>query len=325
MALQLNPVIIGYDLDGQPIWRAAGARGGFDFTVDDKDGDEPDDFDEEDDADDEDDDEPDDEEEADDEEDGTAARRPRQRQQKQEPDDEWEPPSKEQFEKIERALARNNGENRKLRHTRKIMQKIGVTDEQQFVDWMLDRGFDPETGQPIPGGANAADDILRGENGAKEGDGDDTAGGARTQAQIITERRRAEERGSARAEAKFKPAIVSFAAAAALQEAGFTSKNVGMALRLLDTADIDVEFDSNGDPVVYGLDEQVVKLKEDFPELFARKRARDDEDAAPARKRAGGRTVNGARSIDGGDRGKPRAKVQGWEQKLLQQMTGGRR
>lgn len=328
------PRVIGYDRNGEMIWAAAGGRGGIDFAVDDRDGDEPDDFDEEDDDFDEEDDEPDDEPDDDDDvpdvmrgkktrqQAAQRAARGNQRQgdDAEEGDDDWEPPTRERMAKIEAALARNNAENNKNRHVRKILDRLNIKDADEFVEFMIDRGLDPDTGDPL------SEDEQRTRQREEDDLFDDTSTG-RTREQLIADRRRAEERGSSRAEAQWKPAVVQFAAAQALQESGFTSKNIATALRLLDLDSIDVELDASG-PIVFGLDEQVEALKQDFPDLFRKPRQAADEERQ-GRRRTGGRTINGtrtgARAIDGGERGRSAPKPRGWQEQLLRQMTGGRR
>lgn len=336
--LFLTPLLspIGYDADGDAVWPALGGRdgnNGMEFLVDDLD-EESDDFDDDDEGDDDEDDrDSDDDDEGDDEDEGDqrARRRPTRRkvEQADEGDDDWEPPTREQWSKVEAALARNNGENRKLRLTKKIMGNLGVSDEQEFRDWLLDRGIDPETGTHLDGAAPAGERS----NGSPDdgtGDGADDKVAKPTREQLVLERRRAEERGAAREAARFRPAVVQFAAAAALKDAGYSGKNISMALRLLNTDEVEVEFDDNGEVTTYGLDDQVEAIKNDFPELFVPKRAdrrrttdEDDEDERPARrgtprKVAGG----GARQVDGGDRGRPAPKKLGWLEQADRQLRG---
>lgn len=315
-------------IDGEPVWAARGARNnGMEFIVDDGD-DEPDEFDQDDADEGDDDDDLVDQGDGDDEPgDGDQRRRPRARKDDDGEDggdgdgDPWEPPTREQWAKVEEALRRNNGENRKLRLTKKAMAKLGVTDEAEFADWLLDRGIDPESGNRL-----VDDDEGVGQGDDGQGKPEDAPAERRTREQIVLERRRAEERGAARTEARYRPAIVQFAAAAALAEAEYAGKDAALALRLFDMDKVDVEFDENGDPVVYGLDEQIKQIKEEFPQLFRRKRVeRDGDDTQPRRngRTSVGRT--GARAIDGGDRGRTGGKPQGWLQQVDRQlMTGGR-
>jgi hypothetical protein len=345
MALPLTlpdgqPAPIGW-IAGKPVWPARGARkNGMEFVVDGLDGDDPDEFD----ADDEQDDDGDDEQNQD-RRGGQARKRTARRDADADDDDDepddgdetdeaddgtdeggeapWEPPTREQWRKVEDALRRNNGENRKMRLTKKAMTRLGITDEQEFSDWLLDRGIDPETGNRLvdlgedAGSGSSEQDADSGEQGG--------TGERRSREQVVLERRRAEERGAARTAERYRPALVQFAAAAALSEAKYTGTDMALALRLFDTSDIDVEFDENGDPVVYGLDDQVDKIKQEFPQLFERKSAGGDTEST--QRRRNGRTSNGrtgARSIDGGDRGRTAPAPKGWLAQLDKRITGGR-
>lgn len=302
---------IGY-IDGAPVWPALGGRagGGLSFLVDDKDGDEPDEFDESDESDDEDDLDPDEgDEEPDDEEERPRSRQ--RREQEQQPDDEadsdWEPPTRAQWEKVQEALSRNNNEMRKRRMAGKVFEKIGLTSDEDFSDWLLERGIDPENGERVEGLPEDADHEAQGRH--------------------ILSQRRAEERGQLKAEAKYRPALVQFAAAAALSEAGYAGKDIGPILRMLDIEGIEIEFE-RGEPVLYGLDEQVTELKTTLPQLFRKAAPADADGEKPPRRtnnRSGrsstGRT--GARAIDGGSAEKRTgAKPLTWLQQADRQLRG---
>lgn len=328
MARSTHPRIIGTDADGAPIWASAGGRGtshgigGIDFAVDDRDGDEPDDFDGDDDGDDGDeyeiddrddrdeDDEDDDRETGDeDDEDDPRDRRRRDRQQ-----DRWEPPSREEWEKLQEAQRRNNGELQRNREARKILQRLNLRTASEFADFLLDRGFDPDTGSRLGDAAEDADTEER-----------------RQEAAVA--HRRAEQRGAEREASRYRPAIVQFAAADAFRDAGFSGSSLNRVLRLLDTDSVDVEFDEHGEVVVYGLDDQVKTIKDDLPELFrprrdpGRRRGEQTEqepERRPARPREGGRRVGmaGARAVDGGERGRPAPTKIGWLEKTDRAMRG---
>lgn len=68
---------------------------------------------------------------------------------------------------------------------------------------------------------------------------------------------------AAEVEAKWKPRVVNAAAKSALAEAG--AKKPDRLLRLVDLAELDVDDDGDVD----GLDEEVERLREEYPELFA--------------------------------------------------------
>src|SRR6185503_9314977 len=106
-------------------------------------------------------------------------------------------------------------------------------------------------------------------------------------------------------EEQYKPALGAFAAEAALMAMGFRKdklKSLPRALRLLDLDAVDVKFDDKtGDPVLYGLEEQLTGLRTDFPEWFEQQQSDDEEDSRPRPRQRGG-----ARQVDGGDRRRPK-------------------
>jgi hypothetical protein len=321
-----GPRVIGYDRDGAAIWASAGGRGlGIEFAVDDKDGDEADDFDGDDEDDDEgteydiedrDDDEDDDE--ADDEDDDGE---PRARRRQREAEGRWEPPTQSEWERLQEAQKRNNGELARNREARKILKRLGLKDASEFANFLIDRGIDPDNGDLL-------DNARKAENADTEGH----------RAETIAQHRRAEQRGAERESARWRPAVVQWAAADAFRDAGFSGGNLSRVLRLLDVDSVDVEFDDGGDVVVYGLDEQVKTIVEDLPQLFkprgepARESGREPgrrrrEGAAaeePHRRRESGRRVaaGGVRQVDGGERPRPGPKKLGWLEKTDRAMRG---
>jgi hypothetical protein len=316
--LDPRPRVIGYDRDGQMIWQSAGGRGlGIEFAVDDKDGDDPDDFDGDEEDDDEgdeydiedrDDDGDDEDDEPDDDEDDDRQARRRRR----DPEDRWQPPTQAEWERLQEAQKRNNGELARNREARKILQRLGVRDASEFASFLIDRGIDPDSGDLL-------DQAQQAENADQ--------GGQR--AEVIAQHRRAEQRGAERESAKWRPAVVQWAAADAFRDAGFTGGNLGRVLRLLDTDTVDVEFDEHGEVVVYGLDEQVKTIVNDLPQLFrpqreeGRRRGRDTGAEEHPRRREGGRRVAaGVRQVDGGERPRPQAKTLGWLEKTDRAMRG---
>jgi hypothetical protein len=102
-------------------------------------------------------------------------------------------------------------------------------------------------------------------------------------------------------------------------------------LRTVDPRSLDVEYDDDSFELV-GMDDEIERLKEDFPQFFA-----DEDDEPPARRRAAGngrataagtRTAGrprGAREVDGGNRGRQPAAPRGWKEQIAAQMMEGRR
>jgi hypothetical protein len=74
-------------------------------------------------------------------------------------------------------------------------------------------------------------------------------------------------KAEAAAAAKWKPKVVNSAAVAALAEAG--ARNPERLVKLVEHDDLDVDDDGT----VSGLDDEVDRLKEDYPELFVKRRS----------------------------------------------------
>jgi len=314
---------------GQPVWHARGAApgSGIQFAVGDDDGTPDDDlFD-----DDRDDDEGDDDEDEEDEK--PAARKRTTRRGGQQQDDaadgetDWTPPTREAFDRVQEALKKANREAARGRRANKVMNSLGIDD---LSSWLADRGIDPETG--LPYGTDVVD--PRDEEGDGRGDDgdyereDDARRRRDEDRQTVRKIRAAEERGRTAVREELTPLIMEIAARSELREAGFTGTKAQMErmLRTLDVRTLDLDYDSEGFEVV-GMDEEIERLKEDFPQFFA-----EDEEPAPRRRRsaaaperaATGR-ARGAREVDGGNRGRQPAKAKGWREQLADQMMNGRR
>lgn len=183
------------------------------------------------------------------------------------------------------------------------MEKLGIEDLPSFL---LERGIDPETGDPIRGDDDTGDEGEPAANGARRG---------RTQADIIREMKQAETRGEDRAAARYEGALLAYAAEAALRGAGWKGSDLGLMLRLVDHRAMSIEFDDANDPIVYGLDEQVEAIRREFPDRF--------HGQEPERETRRPRRRAGAREIDGGDRGRPKPRQTGWLQQLDQRIANG--
>jgi hypothetical protein len=298
---------IGHTRAG-PVFRVAGGRGGggIDFIVGDDDGDDPD-FDDEDDDEDEDDDGDEDE---------PRARRRGGRDDDRykdsgDGDDTWKPLTREAQESLETALQRANKEAMNRRKVGKMMSKVGVEDPTQFEEFLRSRGIDPDTGHRLDG---------------DDGGGTDDTESLPVQtkptvdkAKFEREKVRAEQRGAARAEAKYRDAVTLLAAESALRNAGWSGQNLGLALKLIDPERVDVTFDDSGDLTVDGLEEQVEEVKSEFPQWF-RPTSRDRSNGGNTNRRERA----GARSVDGGNRDRPPARKLGWAEHLSRQIDRGR-
>lgn len=312
----LQPVLLGYASWG-PIWLA---QGGAEWVIDDSD-DDGDPF-----ADREGDDEDDDGDEPEEEQRPKSRKRTRQaepdepdEEETDEQDDEWIPPTRGDWEKLRDALKRNNAQNARLRHTEKTLKRLNITDLGEFL---AQHGIDPTSGQKL------ADEL---EDGAPEGEDEATPATpattatktktttAQDRARRALELQRAADRASAEAEALYKPALVTTAARAAFMDAGWASKDFGLAMRLLDLDEIGVDFGETGEAELIGLEEQIERVKKSFPALFRKRRTpeqeeRDDELTTRRRRRTS------ARDIDGGDRGRQDGKPQNWLDKVNRQL-----
>lgn len=350
-----------------PIFHAAGGRAGsrgVDIIVGDDEGDDPD-FDDDDDDDDDDgpddderqrqqnrrdaargwqkpkakqrrepdpDDDSDDDDPDDDEDEPdvpTDQRRSRGRRGSAEDTDEWTPPTRDQWDRMSDAVSRNNGELRKRRFLGKPLERLGITDEETLRDKMIEWGRDPDSGERLEGGEyeGSDSDLFEQPDGLDRQDDADRAP-KRTKAEIAAERRRHEERGMARAEARYKPGMALFAAEAELRSAGWSGKEIGLAIKLIDPDEIEVEFDDSGWPTVHGIEDQVAKIKEEFPDWFRPRRAPTrDEDAEDGRRERSTRLPArraGTRQVDGGERRRPADKPMTWLQRADAQMMGKR-
>ena len=317
-------------VNGTPIYPISGARGGgggIQFAVGPDDADPE--FGDEDDADEDDDDEPDDEPE----EDPRARRRPAQRRGQQQADDEgdadddgnWEPPTRQQFDRVQAALKKANSEAARRRTVGKQMERLGITDLDQFL---TERGIDPGTGAPY--GDDVADPAdTDPDDGAADGDMFEEQpahrrGEARTNdREVIRQVRAAEQRGRQATLNKLTPILAQQAAEAAMRAAGFNGDQdeMDLALRMIDARQVDVEIDDDGFDVV-GIDEQVEDIKTRMPRLFGQDEPRQRRRAAaePVRRRR-----TGAAAVDGGDRGRQPKKAQTWAEQMAEQLDRVRR
>lgn len=298
--------VIGHTVRG-PVFLAQGGRGGggIDFIVGDDDGDDPE-------FDDEDSDEEDDEDE-----------RPRSRRQRDDDDESgrdddanWRPLTREAQEAMETALQRANREAMNRRKAGKILDKIGVHDAAGFEEFLRSRGIDPDTGQRLDDDDDSAvDELAETQNRLSDSNGRKAA--VVDKARYEREKTRAEQRGAARAEAKYQGATTLLAAENALRNAGWHGENLNLALKLIDPDRVEVSFDDAGDLSVDGLEEQIEEIKAEFPSWF-RPTSRDRSNITARRREAG------ARQVDGGNRDKAPPRKQGWADRLSRQIEQGR-
>lgn len=209
-------------------------------------------------------------------------------------EDDYKPPTKDEFARMQAALKKANGEAANRRH-------------------MLDQhGIDPRTGkrydeeddeteeddQPVKPKRKSADDV---DDQPKV----DTAAINRLQKQNRIEQKRAAQR-----EARLTAALQKSAASAALTEAGWNGQGGPLIERMIDLGEI--EIDDQGD--VIGLQEQIAEIKSSMPGWFKETRT--------TRRRV--KAANGAADVDGSDKttAPPVTEPIGWLQKLENQFQG---
>jgi hypothetical protein len=272
--------LIGTRRDGRPVWWHQGA---VDINVDD--GDDDDDR-----ApaaraggrdDDDDDDDPDlpDEEDTDGEGDG------------------WQPPTREEWERQQEATRRNNGENRRYRQLMALAKRRGVADVAAWVDEIMGKATGDGPGDTPP-------DVQPADTDEPE---DTPPAGPTGHSDEDLERAvtRATERAEVAAEMRYMPMLAQLAVEAALNRHRWSGKDPTMVMKLIDLEDVAIEDDDKGRPQVVGIDEQIERVKEEFPLWFQ----------AGQRRGSGAARRQDSTSVDGGQRTPPPRK-QTWEDKV---------
>lgn len=312
---------IGLTTSGEPVWALRGAA--IDFAVGDDDGEDPRFGDEGDDLDDDDDDEPDEDE------DPRARRSATARGQRRPAGDDkptdWTPPDREAWERVTEALKKANGEASKRRRVGKTLERLGIDD---LETWLMDRGLDPETGMPY------GDDVVDPDDDqGRDGDGyerepeeprrTDRDGKLRDR-EVVRKVRSAEQRGRAAERDRLMVPLMETTARLELREAGFrgTKPQLDRMLASINPRNLELDADDDGYELL-GIDEEVERLREDFPQFFKGDDDDEDEDEKPARKRrtaAPTSRARGAREVDGGNRGRQTAKPVRWEEQMVDRM-----
>jgi hypothetical protein len=214
--------VIGYRANGKPIYTVAG--GSIDVTDDDvTDSDDDNDDAETDDSD--------------------------------KPEDEWTPPSREDWQKVLDAKKKADSE---------------AAARKRFL---RDNGFDPKTGEPIKKPSVKLDDDDSDATPAVKKNEDD-ASKAVDREKLEQTFQRQLERETAKAETRGRSTAYSLISEvpAALEEAGWNGKNLPRMIKLLDLNSVDIDDDGVD---AEALSSQVAELKKDFPEFFKRQRMKD--------------------------------------------------
>lgn len=248
--------VLGYRENGKPIYNIAG--GSVDVTADSE-------------ADDDDDTDEDDSEEA---------------------EDEWVPPTKEEFEKILAAKQKADSE---------------AAARKRFL---REAGLDPKTGKAVAKPKLTLDEF-------DEDDEDDSdeeepvakkpnKGESRTRNNKAFERQLEREIAKTERRVRDESAILMSAVPEALNEAGWNGKNLPRMLKLLDLDEIHVDTDGEVD----GLTDQIAELKADFPEFFKRTRMKEAV-----------KEVADTKTVGGGRKKAPAAETNlDWTERLKQEL-----
>jgi hypothetical protein len=212
-------------------------------------------------------------------------------------EDEYTPPTKEEFAKLQDRLKRANGEAGTRRK------------------WLEEHGINPRTGVPY-----AQDDEEDEEDSkpkrpavkakAKAEEDDDSGDSSRiTEAELkrLDKLRKVEGKKAAAREATLVSALTKSAATIALQEAGWNGKGKTIIDRMIDLGEVDIDDEGN----IVGLEEQISEVKAEMPDWFKPVRR-----AAPK--------SGGARDVDGAEKPTKRSgdKQMTWLDKLSAQIDG---
>lgn len=203
------------------------------------------------------------------------------------PEDEWTPPTREEWEAHQEKLRTASGE---AAARRKFLRANGI---------------DPKTGkkinpdpepEPEPDEPPAKDDAPRGA----------------TKQEVDRAVRKAAAEAELRGLRKTKGLVVGFNEA--LSEAGWNGTRLGALMKLVDLDD--VEIDDDGE--ITGLAEQIGDIKRDFPELFKRVRSN------PSKTEPGsGQNGTPAAKVDTADKKPPAPEPKDWVERLARQAVRG--
>jgi hypothetical protein len=319
---------IGWTTSGQPVWALRGAA--IEFAVGDDEGDDPEFDDEQDEDDDEQDDEQDDDEDTRKRQTSPRARRSRTGGNDGDDDGDFVPPTREAWERVQSALKRANGEAGKRRRVGKVMDRLGIDD---LETWMTQRGLDPESGEPFGSDVVSPDDEADDDGyQERERERDDRRDSRSRDRETARQIRTAEQRGRAAERDRLIPALMEQSARLALRDAGFsgTKQQLDRMLRSIDPRDLDFD-DDEGSFELLGMDEEIERLQDDFPDYFGGGRDEDERPRRRGTKSATSRTATtsrarGARDVDGGsNRGRQPSAPRGWAEQAVEQMMNNRR
>lgn len=192
-------------------------------------------------------------------------------------EDEYTPPTKEQWDRAQAALKKANGESAARRK------------------WLEEHGISPRTGKPYDSGDDDEQDdpATKPRPKPKKSGGDDEEDASQyvpaAEFAKLQKERRTEGKKAAEREARLTAALTKSAAQNALTAAGWNGNGKELVERFIDLSECEISDDGE----VLGLDDQVDELKRSMPDWFKKPRA-------PKRQRA--EANGGAREVDGADR-----------------------
>lgn len=204
-----------------------------------------------------------------------------------EPDD-WQPPTREEWEAQQASLKRASAEAANRRK------------------WLRAHGIDPKTGdklqpdpEPEPAPASKPQEPAAGPPGLGEADVKRLVDKAVTETQL-------------RGRRQMHSFTVGFNEE--LAKAGWNGSRLGHLMKLLDFDDIDIDDDGE----ITGLAEQIEGLKSDWPEFFKRNRSATS-------KPGGGSGQNGtpAGNVDTADKKPPAPQPKSWAEQVAEKLMRG--
>lgn len=202
--------------------------------------------------------------------------------------DDWQPPTREEWEAQQAKLKTASGE---AAARRKYLRAHGI---------------DPKTGQKIQTDPDPEPDD---ETVSK----DDTPRGP-SQVEIRRQIEKATTEAELRGRRQTRALVTGVNAA--LAESGWNGQRLGSLMKLLDLDEVDVDDDGE----VTGLAEQLDEIKREWPEFFKRTR-----NPANPSNGSGGSGQNGvsAAKVDTADKKPPAPEPKDWVEKLARQATRG--
>lgn len=196
------------------------------------------------------------------------------------PADDWEPPSREAFEKLLADKKKADGE---AATRRKYLRQHGI---------------DPKTGQKAQADPEPDDEPAAVKDAPAAGPS-------------AAEIRRQVEKAAAEAELRGmrKTKTLVTGVNSALSEAGWNGTRLGSLMKLVDLDEVDIDDDGE----ITGLTEQIDQVKTDFPELFKRTRT-----PAGSSNSGGASGQNGAPAVkvDTADKPAPKKEPEDWSSQL---------